>query len=564
MFCRRQADDALAANVFLRESTEPFEHLRISLDASDADVRDIANRQARDMFALACSVPVSDTVTVRTMLAKAVGRAGIRPPEGDTVTDAGAIARMTDAHWWRRQLRRVHGRELEAAAIGFGIVHRGGQPYASDQTVERRQQQKRRNAAVLNETIAINEHGDEFTLAELAARSVANPEIRRGELMTRIRGFEEVAVRVGHVADFWTVTCPSRMHSKRVGASGSTEDNPTFDCTNPREAQRYLVRLWGRVRAAWARAGVEVYGFRIAEPHHDGTPHWHVMVFMSARHRDTARDIVRRYAMADSHDEPGAERHRFKAVGIDAGKGTAAGYVSKYVAKNIDGYMVETDLFGNEAISASRRVEAWASTWGIRQFQQIGGPPVGVWRELRRMGPIKPGIDAGATAARARDAADAGDWADYVEAMGGPVLSREKRPLAMEYGPAMQVNPVTKERRPALTRYGDPAPKRPVGVWEVWSGKVFEAVRYLWEIVTRARARILLPRTRVNNCTGGDDGDKAGDYGSGGSGGANQVGICAASCKGDGRGMGATSIRGDASNRSGVKVSGPADSGGII
>lgn len=205
---------------------------------------------------------------------------------------------------------------------------------------------------------------NEFTLAELAARSVANPEIRRGELMTRIRGFEEVAVRVGHVADFWTVTCPSRMHSKRVGASGSTEDNPTFDCTNPREAQRYLVRLWGRVRAAWARAGVEVYGFRIAEPHHDGTPHWHVMVFMSARHRDTARDIVRRYAMADSHDEPGAERHRFKAVGIDAGKGTAAGYVSKYVAKNIDGYMVETDLFGNEAISASRRVEAWASNVG--------------------------------------------------------------------------------------------------------------------------------------------------------------------------------------------------------
>ena len=42
---------------------------------------------------------------------------------------------------------------------------------------------------------------------------------------------------------------------------------------------------------------------------------------------------VWKYALQDSPNEPGALTHRVDFQPIDAGKGTAAGYIAKYVAK---------------------------------------------------------------------------------------------------------------------------------------------------------------------------------------------------------------------------------------
>ncbi|MBV5345921.1 MAG: replication endonuclease, partial [Rhodoferax sp.] len=82
----------------------------------------------------------------------------------------------------------------------------------------------------------VNEAGDALNLQEVADKSVSNPSIRRGELMVRARGFEEVAEFKDHQAYFLTLTCPSRFH--RFSALGKS--NPLWTGETPREGQDWL------------------------------------------------------------------------------------------------------------------------------------------------------------------------------------------------------------------------------------------------------------------------------------------------------------------------------------
>lgn len=292
------------------------------------------------------------------------------------------INRLSDSSWWRRALRKRF-RAVEYAAIQTGAVHAHAGKYVSDKTMSRAIRDKRRIDELLASLVAINQTtGEMLPMDELAAQSLSNPQNRRMAMMARIKGIESFEKEQGCIALFLTITCPSRMHARH--STGAP--NARYDGTGPRQAQAYLNGVWRRAKRKLDHEGVTLSGLRVAEPHHDGCPHWHVLTFVKPEHADTLTQVMRSYALCDSPSEPGATERRFKVERIDPARGSAVGYVAKYVAKSIDGEGVGTDdETGATGADAAPRIVAWARTWAIRQFQFFGVPPITPTREMFRI-----------------------------------------------------------------------------------------------------------------------------------------------------------------------------------
>ena len=326
-------------------------------------------------------------------------------------------------NWWFRKINKMRIQYIEKVHRKLSLVHKDASCYVSNFALENRKTQLKNSFDYLMANQIVNEDGQIYTLLDVYKKSVSNPRIRKAELMTRIRGFEEVATQMGHAGEFYTLTSPSKYHAYSNGKA-----NPKFNDSTPKDVNDYFNNNWKLIRSALQKKNIHPYGFRVVEPHHDGTPHWHLLLFMHPNDVKTTRSVFSQYALQEDGNERGAKEHRFKAISIDPKKGSAAGYIAKYISKNIDGSDLNNDLYGNDAKPASSKIDAWSSLWSIRQFQQIGGPSVTVWRELRRLKETnQPDV------VQAFTAADAGDWAAYVMAMGGAILPRCNRPIHPYY-----------------------------------------------------------------------------------------------------------------------------------
>ncbi len=411
---------------------------------------------------------------------------------------------MVNEKWWRGRLRRVASEWREHLQIALGNVSKKHTPYASKSCVAEWREQRRRTREFLKGMDLEDEEGNRISLIDKYDGSVANPAIRRGELMTRISGFEKISNELGYVGEFYTLTAPSKYHA----TTKAGYRNSKWNGASPSDTQSYLTSVWSRIRAKLHRAELRIFGIRVAEPHHDGTPHWHMLIFMRPEDVSRVRAVMLKYA----HQEDAAElvsdkarKARFHAEAIDPEKGSATGYVAKYISKNIDGFALDgerDDESGELLKETAPAVAAWAARWRIRQFQFVGGAPVTVYRELRKMADSETAHALSIEFAAVHDDADAGQWADYVNAQGGPFVRRDELQVRTWYEPAETLN-----------EYGEEC-TRIKGVFDTTVGSDTPILTRLiqWKIVPKLALDLDIDlqgdpspsRSSVNNCTGSE------------------------------------------------------------
>ncbi|WP_018355814.1 replication endonuclease [Rodentibacter pneumotropicus] len=339
------------------------------------------------------------------------------------------LIRLTCEKWWFKQMRATQRRMVEHIAIACGEVRANAASYISNQSFQEWQLQQRKNHDYLRAMIIenIDNPEEQVELFDMFLKSSANPALRRNEMMVRLRGLEEWAEENNNEAIFLTLTAPSSFHAGN--------GNKKWSGVNPRDTQKYLNKVWQQFRALLAKRNIKFYGMRVAEPHKDGTPHWHSLAYVPAEHKEEVIRLFKQKALELDGNEKGAAEHRCKVEECDKAKGSATAYIAKYIAKNIDGFALAGEVSDEDPTlnlhDNALRVRAWASRWGIRQFQFYGGASISVWRELRRLisGQADDEIISKAQAA----AGVANDYAAYMEIQGGALAKRADQPIKLDY-----------------------------------------------------------------------------------------------------------------------------------
>ncbi|EGO0887871.1 replication endonuclease [Salmonella enterica] len=421
-----------------------------------------------------------------------------------------AISRMISVRFWSRHFRTFTRRWREHLYIAVGDVRRQRSVICSPQWVQHWLASRKRGREIMAETdIEDEETGETLPLLSAVDASVSNNEKRRAEMLTRVKGLEELAALdhmsqdSDYVALFFTWTAPQQYHAWLE----TGRRNRKWNGASPRETQRYFTRTFKNFSTALTRRDIHIFGMHVTESHHDGTPHWHGILFVRREQEATLRDVFEGYANAEncSAHRPGKppEQSQLMIKPVDKRMGSLTAYITKHICRNLEGCAPggRDKETGRPWTELARHSAAWASLWGIKQFQFTGGPPVSVWRELRKLSDQKQADSVSPVFGELHHAARAGDWAEYTRLQGGLPAARKNLTMRTWYQAASE--PDECGQYTAIIK----------GVYLPGTGKAPVATRTRkWKVKTprqnvkpgfmkNRRKPALTPWTRINNCT---------------------------------------------------------------
>lgn len=393
------------------------------------------------------------------------------PVPGESVMTK--MARVYDARFWRRAIRVILMREREHFFLRLQLVGSRAEAYISDAQLHSRTAQLRRQEKWMKDTVLIPRYltPDALETGAMTLKSVAvSPVQRFAKLYTFVKAMDVLAHENGLAAGMLTITLEPEWHPNPSHGTSS------WNGTTPRDAHRLMGKRWQSVLRDLDRAGVGVSGLRVAEPHKDGCPHWHLwLLYLPAAESQILATVMKyfpnklkvRAPNRKGEDSTGADRVYETVADLLAGAGrppryakegaqvelscidrrisSGASYAMKYLLKTVDagddlnkqaGLLPQTEdetekkAKREEHKAAARRVDAYRSLWGINAGQLFGvAKCLTAWDELRRLEetPSHPLLAKLWALARGTDkpgripagAEQRGDAKGFIEALGG-------------------------------------------------------------------------------------------------------------------------------------------------
>lgn len=292
--------------------------------------------------------------------------------------------RLTNPSFIRRRLLKLVLRESFHNDQILGVI--GGDSatsYVGDSTLKLRKKALAASMEFLRTKYVSTPHGVK-ALIELTMDSRK----RFSELYVMCLGMQELAEELEYKALFLTITAPAKFHAN------PTNGNNSWDRCYAKEAHNYINKMWEAFGKDLASSSNKIYkskgdlfGFRVVEPHKDGTPHWHVLLYVSPKNLNKTISLCHKHF---SHSEKALKLDIIRTKKEDPNAAAPTSYMTKYLVKTVSvkQYIKDIKTDGELALDhdAMDRIDAWRSAIGIRAFQKFGIlAGVTKWRFLRKI-----------------------------------------------------------------------------------------------------------------------------------------------------------------------------------
>lgn len=222
-----------------------------------------------------------------------------------------------------------------------------------------------------NNGIKDNSNGNLIPLKKIVFSAYHNPNRYYSEIQNRVNTLVSYAKEKNLKPLFMTLTLPSKYHRLKTIKSGAFIDNPNYEGFTPTEAKKELTNMFAKLRQDRSLKELdkeERIFFRITEPHADGTPHSHILLFVP---EDRVDRIVEAFNRLFRQNTKANDIQKITS-NID----NAVAYIMKYINKTLP-------LSKKESLTdKEQHLHYWYSTHRITRFNSSNTlAPICIYRK---------------------------------------------------------------------------------------------------------------------------------------------------------------------------------------